>query len=333
MLVEKEGKPRQRARPCFRSQKKINGNQHSETEIRYFYGGDAHPPYYAEKVDPSERGYVEPELLDIFLALNRRTDRAAEQLAEIWPPKREGKSWGKEHGLVFYLGDHGEQLTGRDPPPHGNLVSPDVTRTMMLVESRAFASDFESNGLVRMADVYASIADVVGLKLNGSLFVGQSLFDRSLGSPNGSRAAIPSFSFYRPGLGWEIATGITDMSPASAGINTILFKAVICQTAGDYLKIPKTYIFPKCIVTILLLIHNVTTNLKEIFQLLISSLVAIFAVQSFFGDLLVGHCTRRGTGVVVGSKTPVAKLNICCLECWMLATLLLECSCAYMAYM
>lgn len=168
-------------------------------------------------MDPSERGYVEPELLDIFLALNRRTDRAAEQLAEIWPPKREGKSWGKEHGLVFYLGDHGEQLTGRDPPPHGNLVSPDVTRTMMLVEARSFASDFESNGLVRMADVYASIADVVGLKLNGSLFVGQSLFEgRSLGSPNGSRAvAIPSFSFYRPGLGWEIATGITDMSPAS----------------------------------------------------------------------------------------------------------------------
>lgn len=167
----------------------------------YFYGGDAHPPYYAEKVDPSERGYVEPELLDIFLALNRRTDRAAEQLAEIWPPKREGKSWGKEHGLVFYLGDHGEQLTGRDPPPHGNLVSPDVTRTMMLVEARSFASDFESNGLVRMADVYASIADVVGLKLNGSLFVGQSLFEgRSLGSPNGSRAiSIPSFSFYRPG--------------------------------------------------------------------------------------------------------------------------------------
>ena len=166
-------------------------------------------------MDPSERGYVEPELLDIFLALNRRTDRAAEQLAEIWPPKREGKSWGKEHGLVFYLGDHGEQLTGRDPPPHGNLVSPDVTRTMMLVEARGFASDFESNGLVRMADVYASIADVVGLNLNGSLFVGQSLFDRSLGSPNGSSAAIPSFSFYRPGLGWEIATGITDMSPAS----------------------------------------------------------------------------------------------------------------------
>ena len=180
-------------------------HQHSETEIRYFYGGDAHPPYYAEKVDPSERGYVEPELLDIFLALNRRTDRAAEQLAEIWPPKREGKSWGKEHGLVFYLGDHGEQLTGRDPPPHGNLVSPDVTRTMMLVEARAFASDFESNGLVRMADVYASIADVVGLKLNGSLFVGQSLFDRSLVA--NERAAIPSFSFYRPGLGKLLRAG------------------------------------------------------------------------------------------------------------------------------
>ena len=281
-------------------------------------------------MDPSERGYVEPELLDIFLALNRRTDRAAEQLAEIWPPKREGTSWGKEHGLVFYLGDHGEQLTGRDPPPHGNLVSPDVTRTMMLVEARGFASDFESNGLVRMADVYASIADVVGLKLNGSLFVGQSLFEgRSLGSPNGSRAAIPSFSFYRPGLGWEI---ITDMSPAAAGINTILFKAIVCRNARDYLKIPNTYIFPKCNC------HNSPINPQCHHQ----SEGDLSATHFFSGGHICSAEFLRGSAGwslhqaghgVVGDKRPVAKLNICCLERWMLATLLLECSCAYMAYM
>eukprot|EP00435_Cladocopium_sp_Y103_P043966 s1417_g12.t1 len=168
----------------------------------YFYGGDAHPPYYANKVDSSERGYVESELLDIFLALNRRTDLAAEQLAKIWPPKPQGpwSPWRREHGLAFYLGDHGEQLTGHDPPPHGNLVSPDVSRTLLAVEARAFAPDFQPHCLVRMADIYATIASAVGLKLNGSLFVGRSLLGN--GSTNASHnehAAISSFSFYRPG--------------------------------------------------------------------------------------------------------------------------------------
>ena len=133
---------------------------------RYFYGGDAHPPYYASKVDSSERGYVESELLDIFLALNRRTDLAAEQLAKIWPPKPQPGAgpWRREHGLAFYLGDHGEQLTGHDPPPHGNLVSPDVSRTLLAVEARAFAPNFQPHRSVRMADIYATIASAVGLK-------------------------------------------------------------------------------------------------------------------------------------------------------------------------
>ena len=179
---------------------------HAPSLARYFYGGDAHPPYYAGKVDPSERGYIENnELLDIFLALNHRTDRAAEQLAEIWPPKPVTGPWRKEHGMAFYLGDHGEQLTG-DPPPHGNLVSPDVSRTLMALEARAFAPDFQSHSLVRMADVYATIASAVGLKLNGSLFVGRSLLNGSVESEldeldelDEFHAAISSFSFYRPG--------------------------------------------------------------------------------------------------------------------------------------
>lgn len=168
----------------------------------YFYGGDAHPPYYASKVDSSERGYVESELLDIFLALNRRTDLAAEQLAKIWPPKPQPGAgpWRREHGLAFYLGDHGEQLTGHDPPPHGNLVSPDVSRTLLAVEARAFAPNFQPHRSVRMADIYATIASAVGLKLNGSLFVGRSLLGNgSTDAPHNEHAAISSFSFYRPG--------------------------------------------------------------------------------------------------------------------------------------
>lgn len=184
--------------------------------VRYFYGGDAHPPYYASKVDPSERGYAnDSELLDVFLALNRRTDRVAEQLAEIWPPKRSLGPWRREHGMAFYLGDHGEQLIGHDPPPHGNLVSPDVSRTLMAFEARAFVANFQSHSLVRMADIYATIAAAVGLTLNGSLFVGRSLLGgRSSGGSHGSslslkqneeqqekgHSALFSFSFYRPGL-------------------------------------------------------------------------------------------------------------------------------------
>lgn len=120
--------------------------------------------------------------------------------------------------MAFYLGDHGEQLIGHDPPPHGNLVSPDVSRTLMAFEARAFAANFQSHSLVRMADVYATIAAAVGLKLNGSLFVGRSLLGGSGGSHCGSHgsplsltneeyeeqqekghSALFSFSFYRPG--------------------------------------------------------------------------------------------------------------------------------------
>ena len=148
---------------------------------------------------------MESELLDIFLALNRRTDLAAEQLARIWPPKPQpgaagAGAWRREHGLAFYLGDHGEQLTGHDPPPHGNPVSPDVSRTLLAVEARAFAPNFQPHRLVRMADIYATIASAVGLKLNGSLFVGRSLLGNgSTDASHNEHAAISSFSFYRPG--------------------------------------------------------------------------------------------------------------------------------------
>ena len=167
----------------------------------YFYAGDAHPPYYGNRVEPSERGYAQEELLDVFLALNRRTDAVAEQLAEFWPPRKTQDHWQKENGLAFTFGDHGEQLSGADPPPHGNLVSPDVSRTMMAFEARSFASRVASPPLFRMADVYATIAGVVGLELKGKLFVGTSLLDARPGARGSKRLGVPSFSFYRPGLG------------------------------------------------------------------------------------------------------------------------------------
>ena len=176
----------------------------------YFYGGDAHPPYYADRVESVERGFAKEEPLDVFLALNRRTDAVAQQLAEFWPPPGKTDCWQKENGVAFIYGDHGEQLSGADPPPHGNLVSPDVSRTMMAFEARAFASKAASAALphfpqlFRMADVYATIAELVGLKLNGKLFLGTSLLEafpqqrrmRNLSS----RFGVASFSFYRPGL-------------------------------------------------------------------------------------------------------------------------------------
>lgn len=166
----------------------------------YFYGGDAHPPYYANRVDTSERGFAVEELMDVFLALNRRTDAVAKRLSEFWPPPRKASShWQKENGLAFTFGDHGEQLSGADPPPHGNLVSPDVSRTMMAFEARSFASRVASPGLFRMADVYATIADLVGLELKGKLFVGTSLFGKLEAQSQSRRFGVASFSFYRPG--------------------------------------------------------------------------------------------------------------------------------------
>ncbi|CAE7306217.1 KDM1B [Symbiodinium sp. CCMP2456] len=166
----------------------------------YFYGGDAHPPYYANRVETSERGFAVEELMDVFLALNRRTDAVAKRLSEFWPPPRKASSrWQKENGLAFTFGDHGEQLSGADPPPHGNLVSPDVSRTMMAFEARSFASRVASPGLFRMADVYATIADLVGLELKGKLFVGTSLFGKLEAQSQSRRFGVASFSFYRPG--------------------------------------------------------------------------------------------------------------------------------------
>ncbi|CAJ1432260.1 unnamed protein product [Effrenium voratum] len=164
----------------------------------YFYGGDAHPPYYPHRVANWERGYTEDQLLDVFLALSRRTDTVLEQLKEIWPPPlraEAGRGFGPEHGLAFLLGDHGEQLTGSDPPPHGNLVSSDVTRTMLALEARAFASQVRrpARRLVRPADVYATVAQLCSLRLQGDLFVGKSLLGEE------GHEAINSFSFYRPG--------------------------------------------------------------------------------------------------------------------------------------
>ena len=166
----------------------------------YFYGGDAHPPYYPNRVDSSERGFAVEELMDVFLALNRRTDAVAKRLSEFWPPPRKASSrWQKENGLAFTFGDHGEQLSGADPPPHGNLVSPDVSRTMMAFEARSFSSRVVSPGLFRMADVYATIADLVGLELKGKLFVGTSLFGKLEAQSQSRRFGVASFSFYRPG--------------------------------------------------------------------------------------------------------------------------------------
>ncbi|CAK9001398.1 Lysine-specific histone demethylase 1B, partial [Durusdinium trenchii] len=163
----------------------------------YFYGGEAHPPYYASRVEPHERGWAPDPLMDVFLALHRRTDQVARELAEIWPPRpRVDGKWKKEHGLAFYLGDHGEQLTGHDPPPHGNLVSPDVSRTLLALEARAWKTKSHSGGLVRMADVYATVAQVVGMEMNGPLFLGRNLLSAANSSQH---AAISSFSFYRPG--------------------------------------------------------------------------------------------------------------------------------------
>lgn len=94
---------------------------------------------------------------------------------------------------MFYLGDHGEQLRGVDPPPHGNLVSPDVSRTLMAFEARAWEAQVRPRRLVRMADVFATVAQVVGLEMKGRLFVGRSLLTDS------EHEKIASFSFYRPG--------------------------------------------------------------------------------------------------------------------------------------
>ena len=173
----------------------------SSPALVYFYGADAHPPYYANRVDAAERGFAQEELLDVFLSLNRRTDAVAEQLAQFWPPPQQTKHWRRENGIAFTFGDHGEQLSGTDPPPHGNLVSPDVSRTMMAFEARAFASRVTSPELFRMADVYATIARAVGMQTHGKLFVGTSLIDAEAGGRGlSSRSSIASFSFYRPGL-------------------------------------------------------------------------------------------------------------------------------------
>jgi len=163
----------------------------------YFYAGDAHAPYTPDRVDVSELGYSNHTAEDVMFALHRRADRAAEALSEFWPPRptEEGK-WGPEHGLAIYFGDHGEVVRGVEPPPHGNLVSSQVSQVMLGVEGRSFfprgKAPQQSSGVRRIADVFNTVTDVLSLQVPGMLHWGKSLLKAQ------GHATASSFSFYRP---------------------------------------------------------------------------------------------------------------------------------------
>lgn len=170
----------------------------SKPAMVYFYSDDAHAPYHATKVDASERGYSQHLPEDVFLALHRRADNTAEQLGQFWPPRpAPGAAWAPEHGMTVFFGDHGELLDSTDPPPHGNSVIPSVTQALLVAERRAFAPPASSTNdraadLRRLADIYATVLDVVGLKTYGSLNRGLSLLHP------GSHGKVVTYSFYRP---------------------------------------------------------------------------------------------------------------------------------------
>lgn len=172
----------------------------------YFYAGDAHAPYTADRVQPEERGRAKGTAEDVFLALSRRSDDTAAALSAFWPPPRPaGTPWRLEHGLALYFGDHGELLwDAADVPPHGNSVAPEVTRVLLAVERRSFGGLLRAEGtfggagyrghqeLRRLADVFSTIVDCTGLVASGQLHVGESLLQP------GRRKELTSFSFYRP---------------------------------------------------------------------------------------------------------------------------------------
>eukprot|EP00445_Apocalathium_hangoei_P017506 CAMPEP_0203902414 /NCGR_PEP_ID=MMETSP0359-20131031/44476_1 /ASSEMBLY_ACC=CAM_ASM_000338 /TAXON_ID=268821 /ORGANISM="Scrippsiella Hangoei, Strain SHTV-5" /LENGTH=725 /DNA_ID=CAMNT_0050826261 /DNA_START=32 /DNA_END=2209 /DNA_ORIENTATION=- len=180
----------------------------------YFYAGDAHTPYTPDRVAQNERGYSSGDVEDVFLALSRRSDDAARELSRFWPPPRSpGAPWRRENGLAIYFGDHGELLwEASEPPPHGNSVAPEVTQVLLAVEGRSFAAPPATTGggdsssgsggggsahgrrsrLLRLADVFSTVVDVVGLAAEGPLHVGESLLRE------GRRQEMASFSFYRP---------------------------------------------------------------------------------------------------------------------------------------
>jgi len=180
----------------------------------YFYAGDAHAPYTPDRIPAAERGYSE-DTRDVFLALHRRADTVARDLAAFWPPPRSGPAapWMPENGFSIYFGDHGELLEPGSGP-HGNTLHPDVTQVFVAVEGRSFTHLLASGStelqdsaaisvaegvqsksppsLRRLADVFSTVTDCLRLEARGPLHIGRSLMQ-----PVG-HSEVTSFSFYRP---------------------------------------------------------------------------------------------------------------------------------------
>jgi len=180
----------------------------------YFYAGDAHAPFTPDRIPAAERGFSE-DTREIFLALHRRADAVARDLAVFWPPPRSSPAapWMPENGFCIYFGDHGELLEPGSGP-HGNTLHPDVTQVLVAVEGRSFthlsasdsaqpqepAATIVAEGgpskpppsLRRLADVFSTVTDCLQLEARGTLHIGRSFMQ-----PVG-HSEVTSFSFYRP---------------------------------------------------------------------------------------------------------------------------------------